>query len=303
MEISDLPSIPINPTVLQLCLAVLLVALVYGAGRVVTFILGRFSERFPARRLFFKRLQTLPQISTYIISAYLIIEILSPEQVSFYAILGSIALALALAAQDLLKDIIGGIIVLVDKPYQIGDRIRLQEGVDGEVIHIGLRSTKLMTSGTLITIPNSKILTENVSNTNASAIYCPVVAHIYLPGPVDLATVEHIARDAVLTAKTVYLKKPITIDMTDEFPDSSITHLEIRAYVFDSRYERTLPTDITRRVKKALFEKGIITADPPLAVLKDRGMAIEELDKRVHLALAENLMALGVRFAHRNHEN
>ena len=70
--------LPLNPTFLQIFLAIFLIACAYGVATVVAFVLGRLSERFPARRLFFKRLQPIPQIGVYVIAAYLIIKILGP---------------------------------------------------------------------------------------------------------------------------------------------------------------------------------------------------------------------------------
>ena len=174
MQFPDVQNIPINPAFTDVFFAVLIVALAYGVATASAFTLEAFSNRFPARRLLFKRLQPIPQLGAYAVGGYLVLKILGPNQASLYAILGSMALALGLAAQDLVKDILGGLVVLIDKPYQIGDRIRVADYY-GEVNHIGLRSTKLVTSAnTLVTVPNSQILSAAVSNTNAGAVHCLV---------------------------------------------------------------------------------------------------------------------------------
>jgi hypothetical protein len=56
----------------------------------------------------------------------------------------SIGIALGLGAQDLVRNVIGGIVVLADRPFQLGDRVRVGDAY-GEIDHIGLRSTKLTT--------------------------------------------------------------------------------------------------------------------------------------------------------------
>lgn len=80
--------------------------------------------------------------------------------------LGIGGLALAMAAQNTVSNFFGGITILVDKSFSIGQRIRIS-GYDGFVESIGLRSFRLRTlSGTLVTIPNSLItgsIVENVS--------------------------------------------------------------------------------------------------------------------------------------------
>lgn len=80
--------------------------------------------------------------------------------------LGIGGLAMALAAQNTASNIFGGVTIFVDRPFSLGDRIRIG-GFDGTVETIGLRNIKLRTlQGTLVSIPNSKItdsLVENVT--------------------------------------------------------------------------------------------------------------------------------------------
>lgn len=289
MEVPDLQTISINPAFADVLLAVLIVALAYGVATVSNFMLEALSKRFPARRLFFKRLQPVPQLGSYAVGGYLVIEILGPDQTSLYAILGSMALALGLAAQDLVKDVLGGLVVLVDKPFQIGDRIRVADYY-GEVSHIGLRSTKLVTSAnSLVTIPNSQLLSAAASNTNAGAVHCMVTTHIYLPPQADLGTIGNIAREAALTSKAAYQGKPITVLFKAETGEE-LTDMEIRAYVFEMRYEEMFVSDLRRRIMKALLEKGLISKD----------LEMDEVDERIQSSIADNLVDLGKQFAQRN---
>ena len=87
------------------------------------------------------------------------------HQYHLYSNTGSVgALAVSLAAQDLLSNIIGGITIFLDKPFKIGDAVRI-EGRDGRVEAIGLRSTRVRTSdGFLLTIPNKSIGNTIVAN-------------------------------------------------------------------------------------------------------------------------------------------
>jgi MscS family membrane protein len=78
--------------------------------------------------------------------------------------LGIGGLALALAAQDTVKNIFGGVMVFIDKPFMIKDRIKVN-GMDGFVEEIGVRSTRLRTlEGRLITIPNGQFSDNAVEN-------------------------------------------------------------------------------------------------------------------------------------------
>lgn len=78
--------------------------------------------------------------------------------------LGIGGLALALAAQDMVKNIFGGIMIFLDKPFKVGDRIQVA-GYDGNVEEVGLRSTRVRTlEGRLVTIPNHSFSDNSVIN-------------------------------------------------------------------------------------------------------------------------------------------
>ena len=78
--------------------------------------------------------------------------------------LGIGGLALALAAQDSVKNIFAGIMIFLDKPFRIKDRIQI-DGFDGVVEEVGLRSTRLRTlEGRIVTIPNSRFTDNSVTN-------------------------------------------------------------------------------------------------------------------------------------------
>jgi MscS family membrane protein len=83
------------------------------------------------------------------------------------ASLGIGGLAFALAAQDTIKNIFGGITIFSDRPFRIGDRI-IVNGFDGIVEDIGIRSIRLRTlERKLVTIPNYKIVDSFVENVSA----------------------------------------------------------------------------------------------------------------------------------------
>jgi small-conductance mechanosensitive channel len=252
---------PINITLGKVLLLVFVVAFAYGLNSSINFLLERLAERLPAQRLLFKRLIPILRLFVYAITIYICVTIVSPQRESLYAMLGSMALALGLAAKDLLTDIIGGIVVLFDRSFQVGDRIAVG-GYYGEVVSIGLRSTKIVTvDDSLVTVPNSTVLSSAVSNTNAGAIDCQVVVDIYLPAISDLEQIETIAREAVLTSKLAYLNKPVVVNVKDEFKETYLTHLVVKAYVFDTRYENAFAADLTRRIKKELARRELTPAD------------------------------------------
>ena len=83
---------------------------------------------------------------------------------SILAGLGVGGLALALAGQDTIKNFFGSLVIVADKPFEIGDRI-VVDGHDGPVESVGFRSTKIRTlDGHLVTVPNSDMVNRTVQN-------------------------------------------------------------------------------------------------------------------------------------------
>lgn len=80
------------------------------------------------------------------------------------ASLGIGGLAFALAAQDTVSNLFGGFTIFTDKPFTVNDRVEVN-GYDGVVEEIGIRSIRLRTlSGRLVTIPNSKVAHNAITN-------------------------------------------------------------------------------------------------------------------------------------------
>jgi Mechanosensitive ion channel. len=98
------------------------------------------------------------------ISLSIIVQLFGYDISGFIAGLGLGGLAFALAAQDMLKNLFGGIVILFEKPFSIGDWI-LTPSVEGTVEDITFRSTKVRTSAqALVTVPNSTLANEPITN-------------------------------------------------------------------------------------------------------------------------------------------
>jgi MscS family membrane protein len=94
------------------------------------------------------------------------------------ASLGIGGLAVALAGQEMLKNLFGSVMILADRPFQAGDRVQI-EGHDGAIEAIGFRSTKIRTlDGTLVIIPNSKVAESIINNVQKR----PTIKNMYTIG-------------------------------------------------------------------------------------------------------------------------
>jgi len=91
------------------------------------------------------------------------------HQINIFGLVASLGLgglAIAFAAQKILEQVLGGVVIYLDRPFVIDDYIGLPDGTFGRVESIGLRSTKIRTSGkgTLIIVPNSLLTQVNIEN-------------------------------------------------------------------------------------------------------------------------------------------
>lgn len=101
--------------------------------------------------------------------------------------LGVGGLAIALAAQDTLKNLLGSLVIFLDRPFEVGDRI-VVDTIDGKVIEVGFRTTRVrtITDGQMVTIPNSDLASKSIRNLSArSHLRKTVVLPIALDGEPD----------------------------------------------------------------------------------------------------------------------
>ena len=242
-------------------LAILVVIASFFLIRGAIWLLETLSERSAARRLFYKKLVPIGRLLIWGITIYVILaEVYQVDSRGLLAAMTAIGVAIGFAAQDVLKNIFGGILIIFDQPFQVGDKIRVG-GTYGEVVSMGLRSTRIVTpDDNLVTVPNSQVVENQVANANSGSLDCQVVVELFLPGWVDVTRAKAIAFSAAANSKYVYLEKPIVVNIRDEFKETFLTQLTVKAYVLDTRYEFALASDITEAAKTEFLREGFFDA-------------------------------------------
>ncbi len=236
------------------------IALAYFAVRFVTFLLEKLAENQINYRLFIKRLIPFINVIAWSIAIFVIIVgIINPPFETIITVSASIGIAVGFAAQDILKNIFGGFLIIIDRPFQVGDKIEVGQYY-GEVAAIGLRTTRIITpDDSLITVPNAMIINSSVSNANAGALHCQVVASIFLDITENLAEVKEIAHRAAITCRYVYLNKPVTIIVENKIVDrQNMIELKVKAYVLDIRYEFLMKSEITDLIVSELNKRKAV---------------------------------------------
>lgn len=129
-------------------------------------------------------------VSTIIVVAVVVI-FAQTHQINIFGLIASLGiggLAIAFAAQKTLEQILGGIVIYWDRPFVVDDYIGLPDGTFGKVESIGLRSTKIRTSGkgTLVIVPNSSLTQTNIENyTGAKKVISVIYLTFYREIPMD----------------------------------------------------------------------------------------------------------------------
>lgn len=228
----------------------------------MVWLLDTLAERSAGRRLFYKRLVPIVRIVLWIFAAYLIVAVIFDiDAQSLIAATAAIGVAVGFAAQDLLKNLFGGLILVFDQPFQVGDKISVG-GTYGEVVSIGLRSTRIVTpDDNLVSVPNAQVVDQQVHNANAGQLNCQVVTDLYLPGWADEETAKRIAFNAATSSKYVYLNKPIVVLVADVFEETFLTRVRVKAYVLDPRLEFQFQSDVTERARAGFREAGLLTPE------------------------------------------
>ena len=124
--------------------------------------------------------ENLVKVLIFGLCVYLLIEAWGKDVSAFLASAGVAGIAIGFAAKDTLSNLFAGVFILADAPYRKGDFIVLDSGERGQVVQIGLRSTRLLTRDDIeITIPNAimggaKIMNETGGASSKRRVRIPV---------------------------------------------------------------------------------------------------------------------------------
>ncbi|MCX7606051.1 MAG: mechanosensitive ion channel family protein [Bacteroidia bacterium] len=173
---------------------------------------------------------TIGRIVLFLLVGFLMLEhTLKLNVAPFFTTLGLGGLAVALAAQETLQHFLGAMAIFADKPFQLGDVIRLDANTAGTVERIGLRSTHIRTfDNLLLIIPNKKLVDSPLENLSR-APERRVLFRIGVLYGTPTSILEALIQDLKETLKTLpFLTRPPLVFFTN-FQESS---LEITVITF-----------------------------------------------------------------------
>ena len=204
----------------------------------------------------------------WFIAFLLVLSYLQIDITPLVAGAGIIGLAVALAAQDILSNFFGGALIVIDKPFKVNDRIRVEEHL-GDVVSIGPRSTRIRTLDyQILTIPNSTIANSIIINYAMPDVKLKVKIPVSVAYGSDIAKVKEIltgiAKDAADEVSYI-LREPAPSVYFLEFGASSLDFMMVVwASAFNMSWE--VKDHINSRIDERFREEGIEIPFPQMDV-------------------------------------
>lgn len=254
---------------------ILLIALAWLVLRFVDNLVEDLGRASASRRLLLQRFGAFFRFFVYLLTAtgfVLLVFDFSAQTMAFLG--GGIAVAIGFATRDLLASIVAGVMIIFDRPFQVGDRVSFG-GQYGDVRQIGLRSVKLRTlDDSIVTIPNSLFLNEVSSSSNFGVLDMQIDVDFHIGIDQDARLARRLVLQAAAISRFIYLPKPAVVQVEqvqmDTYPALRIC---LKAYVLDTQYEKSYVTDVTLRVQEAFAEHGIM---PPAILYRDADSALSK---------------------------
>ena len=197
----------------------------------------------------------------YVTAAVIALDLLGINVMPFIAGAGVAGVAIGFAAKDTLSNLIAGVLLIVDRPFEIGDRIEVwnaprESATWGDVIDIGLRATKIKTTDNIvIVIPNNKIMTRDIINYTLISDKIRVRINVGIAYNADIRKASDVL---IALAKTVtwVSEAPAPKVVVRNFGDSAVD-LQLRVWINDARKRMSTISDITDKIKTAFDAEGI----------------------------------------------
>jgi MscS family membrane protein len=200
--------------------------------------------------------ELLELVVRYVIWFAAIMAILSVFKVDitpFLAGAGIAGLAVALAAQDLISNFFGGAIITVDKPFRVGDRVKI-DNYYGDVLSVGTRSTRIKTLDyQIVTIPNNKITTNIIVNYAEPDVKLRITIPVSVAYGSDPAKVKKVLLEVahdVIRNSDFLLEDPAPKTFFVEMADSSLRFI---LYVWAKKYN--LPDEVKDAINSRIIDR------------------------------------------------
>ena len=254
-----------NPLFQDICTALIILVIDVLTIRVVMKLLQKTLEKSKLEKAAHSLITSLSKAAMYILLALIVASTLGIDVTSIVALASVLTLALSLALQNMVSNIIGGFTILYTHPFHSGDYVEIA-GQGGTVTEINMTYTVLTTpDGKLISIPNSAVVAAQIVNYSVAEVRRVEVAvsASYTMPPQKVI-------DALVLAGTVdnALLDPSPMAVITNYGESAIQY-SLRVWVKNPDYWDVFFL-VNQRVKTIFDEQGIAMTYPHINVHLDK---------------------------------
>jgi MscS family membrane protein len=170
--------------------------------------------------------------------------------------LGIAGLAVGLALQGTMANILGGLALIIDDTFNVGDTIHLDTGETGEIIHVGLRSTKILTDDAqLIVMPNSALANAKITNFSLPTPHLRIVIDVNIAYGSNANKVRKILLGSLKGVPGV-MSEPAPLVHFKELGESAL-NFQLKFFIEDYRNRGDMRSEVIQRVYENLQLAGI----------------------------------------------
>ena len=252
----------ILPQIAQsIILVIWLIAMIRIFNWMAEYYMSRADERGKIGKDLFMLLKNVIRVIVLIAGLLWFLGIWHVDLTPFFASAGIAGIAVALAAKDTLANFFGGISIFMDNTYKVGEYIILDSGERGEVVEIGIRSTRIKTrDDVIVNIPNSIMANSKIINESAPIPRFRIKVPLGVAYGSNLDKVEDILLNVADTNENIE-KHPEPRVRLRTFADSSI-NFELLCWVNDPRDKGIQTHNILKAAYSAFDEQGVTIPFP-----------------------------------------
>ena len=201
-----------------------------------------------------------------VLAAVILLDHLGINVTGLAAAAALVGFAVALAAQDMIGDLISGYVILIDRPFRVGDRIDIPgQDIWGDVVEIGTRTTRIRTrDNNLVIMPNSDLADGQIYNYTYPDPMYRLETDLGIGYGEDLKRVRQVLTEAVRTVDGVLEDQPVQV-LFLEFADSWMG-LRVRWWIDTYADKRAMQDGVNSALQDAIEEHEIDAPYPIQAV-------------------------------------
>ncbi len=243
--------------------AVVTIVLIRIADSSLKYTMERQARRASSKlnEALFPLINRIANILIALIALIIVLHHFGQDVSSLVVSLGVGSLAIALAAQETIANMIGGFLIMTDRPFRVGDRIKLPSGEMGDVQEIGIRSTRILDfDNNLIVSPNADLIKGKIVNYSYPSEQIRVFVDISVAQGTDIDRAKTIITN-LATQHPDLLKTPAPAAYLISFGEASL-NIQLNGRTNDYRKKFPIETTLREQIYKAFAEEGIKMAVP-----------------------------------------